>query len=95
MQNDNLFKRWIGAGLVIVSTIGLWQLNQWPPPPFTVKGGFAHQIINTNDNSTLLYNLYGTTINKNVEFYKPYKESSLNWTLFQLDLFGFWTHMRK
>jgi hypothetical protein len=28
MQNDNLFKRWIGAGLVIVSTIGLWQINQ-------------------------------------------------------------------
>jgi hypothetical protein len=27
MQNDNLFKRWIGAGLVIVSTLGLWQIQ--------------------------------------------------------------------
>jgi hypothetical protein len=27
MRNDLLFKRWIGGGLVIVSTLGLWHLQ--------------------------------------------------------------------
>jgi len=27
MRNDLLFKRWVGGGLVIVSGLGLWNLN--------------------------------------------------------------------
>jgi hypothetical protein len=27
MRNDQAFRRWIGAGLILVSALGLWQLR--------------------------------------------------------------------